>query len=351
MRLESLADGLRDAGFTAARAVALLGAEDDADLLSHAALYAYVSAERVDDLLTSPAGVLTQLFVRNGPVRREVYARMLPASLRGLLDEHGLVTPGEGTVAGSVSISPAGSLYFLSDPLFSSDGAIKLSAEPALVMPPHASTFALLHNLGEVRGRLLDVGSGCGVLALSLMDRCSAVTGIDLNPRSVEFSQLNARVNGLRAEFRHAAFGPGFEPAGPADALVFNTPTGPGHRSLAEVGQMTARRALDLVTSATGVLRSGALAYVLLIVEVPADRPSAADLVRGWIPDGWQASATELPGSPLACSRAAMDTGRLAFGSVLAADARDAERLIGRLRARGIAEVMPVLVTLTPPAA
>ncbi|MFI9560342.1 methyltransferase [Nonomuraea endophytica] len=349
MRLESLAGGLRDAGFTAARAVRLLGAEDDAELLSHAALYAYVSAERVDDLLTSPAGVLTQLFVRNGAVRRETYARMLPSSLRGLLDEHGLVTSGDGTVAGSVSISPVGSLYFLSDPLFRSDGEISLSAEAALVMPPHASTFALLHNLGEVRGRLLDVGSGCGVLALSLADRCSAVTGIDLNPRSVEFSGLNARVNGRAAEFHHAAFGPGFEPADQADVLVFNTPTGPGHRSLAEVGRMTARRALELVTS-TAVLRPGGLAYVLLIVEVPVGRSSAGDLVQSWLPDGWQASMTELPGSPLACSRAAMDKGRLAFGSALAADARDAEHLVERLRARGIAEVMPVLVKLTRPA-
>ncbi|WP_086300497.1 tRNA1(Val) (adenine(37)-N6)-methyltransferase [Campylobacter devanensis] len=54
----------------------------------------------------------------------------------------------------------------------------------------------------RIRGEILDVGCGCGILGL-LVARDSSVIlkGIDINPINVQISQYNASVNGITAEF------------------------------------------------------------------------------------------------------------------------------------------------------
>ncbi len=356
--LRSLAQAFRDVGFTEESTCRALSAESPAELLSNAALYAFCSAGQVDELVTSPAGVMIQLFVRNGDVARTRYARVVPAPLRELLATLGLVSSGRGdgddgdddgdTVTSTVSISPGCSMYLLSDQLFRSDARVAISGRSTLVMPPHASTFELLDNLGTVGGRLLDVGCGCGVLALALRERCSSVVGVDLNPRAVAYSRANALVNGVEADFQPADLRSELGIGEPADHLVFNSPTGPGHHAEAEIGWMSARDALGLVADAMPkVLRPGGLAEVLLVVEVPEDSASVSELVRSWLPGASDIGVTELRDSPLAASPEAVARGRLAPGCLLADDAQEAVELIGHLRAHRIREVVPTLVTLT----
>lgn len=57
-------------------------------------------------------------------------------------------------------------------------------------------------SASKLRGDILDVGCGCGILGL-LVARDSSVIlkGIDINPINVQISQYNASVNGITAEF------------------------------------------------------------------------------------------------------------------------------------------------------
>ncbi|MEV0329164.1 methyltransferase [Micromonospora echinospora] len=72
--------------------------------------------------------------------------------------------------------------------------------------------------------RALDMGCGSGVLSLVLADRYESVLGVDVNPRAVALSRLNAALNGLtNVTFRE---GDMFEPAeGRFSRIVFNSPT------------------------------------------------------------------------------------------------------------------------------
>ncbi|MEO3778258.1 class I SAM-dependent methyltransferase [Micromonospora sp. B11E3] len=72
--------------------------------------------------------------------------------------------------------------------------------------------------------RALDMGCGSGVISLALADRYETVLGVDVNPRAVALSQLNAALNGLdNVTFRE---GDMFEPAeGTFDRIIFNSPT------------------------------------------------------------------------------------------------------------------------------
>lgn len=58
-------------------------------------------------------------------------------------------------------------------------------------------------------GRVLDLGTGCGVQALHLTDHAREVVATDLNPRAVELARLTAALNGLDIDVREGSL---FEP-------------------------------------------------------------------------------------------------------------------------------------------
>jgi hypothetical protein len=148
---------------------------------------------------------------------------------------------------------------------------------------------------------------------VALADRYGSVVGIDNNPRAVAFSRINARINGRDATFQNAELPDDLRIAQSVDHVVFNSPTGPGHRNTdGEPGWMTAERAVaDLVTRLPDVLMRPGLAQILLILELQAEHASAAAMVNAWtwnLPDGYEvADVTEFPNpcspSPLTQSR------------------------------------------------
>jgi LmbE family N-acetylglucosaminyl deacetylase/SAM-dependent methyltransferase len=72
--------------------------------------------------------------------------------------------------------------------------------------------------------RALDMGCGSGVLSLALARHYHSVLGIDVNPRAVAMSRLNAKINGVSNANFHE--GDMFEPAdGRYSRIVFNSPT------------------------------------------------------------------------------------------------------------------------------
>ncbi|MBP2336052.1 SAM-dependent methyltransferase [Saccharothrix coeruleofusca] len=351
-RFGSLKPALREAGFSDDVVARRLGAADAIDLLSHSAMYAVYSALDVESLTTDTAGALIQLFVRNGPLPRDRYEHVVSAPLARVLEALALVRIDEGQVSPTVSISPVRSLYLLSDALFTTgpgDVAITMATGAGLVMPPHASSFTLLDAIRTTASEtLLDIGCGSGILALASWTSCASVIGIDVNPRAVAYSRVNAAVNAIPAAFTVADMNRNPLPAERADRLVFNSPTGP--RRSPETGWTSAQGALRSVVRAMGtVLVPGGTADVLVIAELPQGR-ALPDLVDEWLADlrGWkEVRVREVPGSPQAVSARDLASGRLSPKCLLADGPEDRARLLHSLRVRGIESVVPAVVSIT----
>lgn len=57
-------------------------------------------------------------------------------------------------------------------------------------------------SASKLRGDILDVGCGCGILGLLVArDNEIKLTGIDIDPLNVQISQHNASINGIAGEF------------------------------------------------------------------------------------------------------------------------------------------------------
>jgi release factor glutamine methyltransferase len=89
------------------------------------------------------------------------------------------------------------------------------------VLIPRPET-ELLVDLAQNRQRILDVGTGCGAIALAIANEREGarVTGIDNSPDAIEVARENAERLGLGAEFLIADLIVG----GPYDLIVSNPP-------------------------------------------------------------------------------------------------------------------------------
>ncbi|HEY7379605.1 MAG TPA: peptide chain release factor N(5)-glutamine methyltransferase [Gaiella sp.] len=98
----------------------------------------------------------------------------------------------------------------------------------ALIPRPETETvvercLALLD--GQEQPRVLDVGTGCGAIALAVADEHSGarVTGLDASPDALELARENAERTGLDVELVAGDFRDGLPP-GPWDLVVSNPP-------------------------------------------------------------------------------------------------------------------------------
>jgi release factor glutamine methyltransferase len=89
------------------------------------------------------------------------------------------------------------------------------------VLIPRPET-ELLVDLAEDRQRVLDIGTGCGAIALAIAHEREdvRVTGIDNSPEAIEVARANAERTGLEVEFLIADLIVG----GPYDLIVSNPP-------------------------------------------------------------------------------------------------------------------------------
>jgi hypothetical protein len=345
---------LQEMEFTENRVVELLEAAAAPDLLAHSVEYALHSEHLSDDLLETPAGVLTQLFVRNGQVPHDVYRARLPRRLRDLVETLGLASVEREWVGGRASISLLSSRYYLSDQLFT----LNFSENPAfrsrsdIVMPPHSSTMSLWENVerGGPWVELIDVGCGCGVLGIDLGVRYDKVTAVDCNPRAVAYTQANAILNAVDMATRTIDITKEQVPVvGPAH-FVFNSPTTIQYRSdVREPGVMAPELALDRVLGQLLPNRlAGCLAQIYMIIEVPEWCASAEEVVAGWLA-GTRATGfevLELRDSPAAVTADMILTGSIEPRCLLLRSSRDAPVLADYLRQRRTKEVVPAVVSV-----
>jgi len=95
------------------------------------------------------------------------------------------------------------------------------------VYEPAEDTFLLVENLKvEEKEVVLDMGTGCGILAVLAVEKAQKVVATDINPYAIKCSKKNARTNCVedRIEFR---LGDLFNPIRPHETfslILFNSP-------------------------------------------------------------------------------------------------------------------------------
>jgi len=95
------------------------------------------------------------------------------------------------------------------------------------VYEPAEDTFLLAENLKvEEKEVVLDMGTGCGILAVLAAKRAKKVVATDINPHAIKCAKKNAKMNGVedKIEFR---LGDLFHPVRPDETfslILFNAP-------------------------------------------------------------------------------------------------------------------------------
>lgn len=133
--------------------------------------------------------------------------------------------PGLDAEVGPLRVSTLGSYFIPHTPWTVAEEAVYLSAESM------ALARILVEKSEHFRNRrVLDLGSGAGVLSLALSEVATEVRGLESSARAVAWASASARAQGLsRLHFVHAHIGTAeadraAEPAGRWDAAVFNPP-------------------------------------------------------------------------------------------------------------------------------
>jgi len=95
------------------------------------------------------------------------------------------------------------------------------------VYEPAEDTFLLAENLKvEEKEVVLDMGTGCGILAVLAAKKAKKVVATDINPHAIKCAEKNAKMNGVeeKIEFR---LGNLFQPIRPDETfslILFNPP-------------------------------------------------------------------------------------------------------------------------------
>jgi release factor glutamine methyltransferase len=101
------------------------------------------------------------------------------------------------------------------------------------VYEPAEDTFLLAENLHVTSGEhFLDIGTGCGIIAILAAKKGAKVVATDINPYALKCAQNNAKLNRVKIEFRLGSL---FEPIKPTEKfriIVFNAPYLPSEKSL-----------------------------------------------------------------------------------------------------------------------
>jgi methylase of polypeptide subunit release factors len=350
--LRSLADRLHDADFDEKNAAAAVGAPSPEQLLGHPARYAFFGGHRHPAPAPAAASVLTSLFILNQTLPAADVTAALPAALLADLRSLDLVSTTGERYRGRVSITPYRGQFFLSDQLFRSPAphVVEPAEGTGLVMPPHTSTLLALSTVDSVEDSFLDIGCGTGFLALNAGRRVNRAAGFDLNPRCVAFATANAALNGSEARFTVADFATHqVEAQERFQAMLFNAPTIPtAQPGLSEIGQTTAEHVLNTtIEVAPRVLRPGGTAYVLGLVEVPQRLATATATVEHWLAGRTvEATVRELDTPSLTITRRELADRTLNGHSLLAFGRDQAQRLLTVLAERGVAAVVPVIISV-----
>jgi release factor glutamine methyltransferase len=148
------------------------------------------------------------------------------------------------------------------------------------VYEPAEDSFLLADNLTVKEGDLiLDVGTGCGLLAVLAADKAEKVVATDVNPSAVLCARQNAVLNNVakRVEVRHGDLLEPVKKEEEFDVILFNAPYLPSEKweerdlsSQAWAGGETGRKVIDrFIREAPAYLRENG--RILLVQSTLSD--------------------------------------------------------------------------------
>jgi hypothetical protein len=140
-----------------------------------------------------PIDTLMRLFLAKTAVdEKALRDAIAPMSLE-LWEKTGLVTVENGSVITRIRILPFDRL-FVAQEIFARGSKLA----PDFVVGVGAATITMVNFMVRRRSHLtLDMGTGCGLLALLKSGESDKVIAADRNPRAVRMTDFNARINGL----------------------------------------------------------------------------------------------------------------------------------------------------------
>ncbi len=95
------------------------------------------------------------------------------------------------------------------------------------VYAPAEDTFLLAENLRVYEGEfVLDMGTGCGILAVLAAEKADEVLAVDINPYAIRCAKKNAEINRVadKVEFLLGDLFEPIKPKGIFDLIIFNAP-------------------------------------------------------------------------------------------------------------------------------
>ena len=68
------------------------------------------------------------------------------------------------------------------------------------VYEPAEDSWLMVTHLAEIKGSILEIGCGTGIISVHLASKGAQVTAVDLNPKAVEATRFNSMNNGVKIE-------------------------------------------------------------------------------------------------------------------------------------------------------
>jgi methylase of polypeptide subunit release factors len=170
----------------------------------------------------TPLDTLIRLFAVGVSVPiTEARLALAPMPLERWIDGK-LVTRSGEQVSSDICILPQYGIRILHDPPHSQGRKTKRRTD--FVMGNAASSDELIKLAVPAKGRALDLGTGCGAVAILMAPTASEVVATDINPRAIEFARFNTGLN--QVENVDVRLGSLFEPIKDEkfDHIVSNPP-------------------------------------------------------------------------------------------------------------------------------
>lgn len=218
----------------------------------------------------TPARTLARLFLYLDAVSEAEVRALLSDRVTDALIEARALTEDAAGLRAAILIAPFFDLLLVSDPLHLHGDA---------VMGPGPTTIYLAEAMpGACPDSVLDVGCGAGTLCLLAASRgATRAVGVDISPRAVAMSQLNARLNRLDARFLVSDLcasvrGQRFDLVVSQPAFIAQPPD-VSAAVFAHGGPRGDELATRLLSEIPGLLNEGGSARVLVQSAVPAEAP------------------------------------------------------------------------------
>ena len=345
--LQPVLEFLRASGYALPAIAALVDEPDPASFILNAGRCAFLYDDELRDH-PAPLAVLARLFLLGGSVED----LPMPAPIRALLEQFGLVRIGDDGIRATVTIGELDGNYVLSDKLFDNiDGAIEVHDAPDVVWPISEWSLNLFRRLAiDPRWTsLLDVGCGTGCVSLLARSRYATVTGFDLNPRAIAFARLNAALCGAEVSYTVGDCLT-YRPERRFDHIVFAAPAGPSIGAEGTMVSYGGRLGHELAVQfmaerAAGLLAPNGCCQTWSIFAVQEDIGSVRELIARAVGDRFEITVDEVRSGGLFLSRDHIATAKPPPGCHYASgDA--AVALLNWLRANAVIEVVSAVVTL-----